>query len=157
MGGMAVRRYPYSDFLRGPSKVLPALESADVILERRDDDNLVLSRAERFDAARSGMAVATRALLALVKRDLGLTEEILTEQLPWLHWLPPDEREDCVKDLLAHLLAGADTDSLLPFAHALAAWRSTAEVWSDPELVERLRSDLPGDGLTLDRPQSPTT
>lgn len=152
---MSVRRYPYSDFLRGPSKVLPALDAADVILERRDDDNLVLSRAERFDAARTGMTVTTRALLALVRRDHTVAEELLTEQLPWLHWLPPDERVDCVTDLVAHLAAGADTDSLLPFARALAAWQSTAEAWSDPDLVERLRSDFPGDGPAIVRPEPP--
>lgn len=150
---MTVRRFPYSDFLRGPSKVLPALDNADVVLERRDDDDLVLSRAERFDATRSGMAVATRALIALVKHDRSLAENILTEQLPWLHWLPPDERDDCVKDLLAHLAAGAETDSLMPFARALAAWRSTAEVWSDPELAERLNTEFVGDGPTIERPQ----
>ncbi len=99
------------------------------------------------------MAVATRALMALVKYDRSLAEDILAEQLPWLHWLPPDERDDCMKDLLAHLAAGADTDSLMPFARALAAWQSTAEVWSDPELAERLSTDFSGTGTTIDRPQ----
>ncbi|MFY1635304.1 hypothetical protein ACN27F_18855 [Solwaraspora sp. WMMB335] len=40
---MAVRR---AGFLRGPSQVLPSLADADVILERRDEENLVLMRAE---------------------------------------------------------------------------------------------------------------
>ncbi|GAB3564529.1 hypothetical protein GCM10027445_08480 [Amycolatopsis endophytica] len=149
---MTVERFPYSDFLLGPGKVLPALEGSDVVLERRDDENLVLTRIERFEAAQSGMSVAAHALQALLKRDRPLAEELLTEQLSWLHWLPPDERGDCVRDLLAHLLAGADTNSLLPFARALSAWQSTAEAWSDPELAERVRSDFPGDGPALERP-----
>ncbi|SDN45953.1 hypothetical protein [Allokutzneria albata] len=153
---MGTNRFPYSDFLRGPSKVLPALESTDVVLERRDDENLVLTRQERFDATQKSMVVAAHALQALLVRAPELAEDLLAEQLSWLHWLPADERADCMKDLLAHLMAGADTGNLLPFARAMAAWQSTAEVWSDPELATRLRSSFAGDGDGLDRPSAST-
>jgi hypothetical protein len=44
-----------------------------------------------------------------------------------------------VTELLDHLLAGADTGLLVPFARALGEWKSTAEIYSDPELARRLR------------------
>ncbi|MEV6210039.1 hypothetical protein [Kitasatospora sp. NPDC051914] len=150
---MAVQTFPYSAFLRGPSQVLPSLDDADVILERRDEENLVLMRAERFEATASGMRIAARSLAILARRKLDLAEEVLAEELPWLHWLPESERATCVRELLADLVAGADTGLLLPFARNLASWRATAEVWSDPQLARELQGPFPGDGPELDRPR----
>ena len=48
---VTVHTFPYSAFLRGPTRVLPSLIDADVVLERRDEENLVLMRAERFEAS----------------------------------------------------------------------------------------------------------
>lgn len=149
---MSVQSFPYSAFLRGPSQVLPSLTDADVILERRDEENLVLTRAERFDAVNSGLRIAARSLAVLARRHPELAEEALAEELPWLTWLPAEERPLCVRELLADLLAGADTGLLIPFARNLASWRSTAEVWSDPELARQLRGPFRGDGPAIDRP-----
>lgn len=149
---MAVQSFPYSAFLRGPSQVLPSLDDADVILERRDEENLVLMRAERFEATASGLRMAARSLAILARRHLDLAEEVLAEELPWLHWLPETERPACVRELLADLVAGADTGLLLPFARNLASWRATAEVWSDPQQAHELMGPFPGDGTELERP-----
>lgn len=115
---LAVRR---AGFLRGPSQVLPSLADADVILERRDEENLVLIRAERFDAVATGLRIAARSLALLARRQRDLAEELLAEELPWLTWLPPEERVACVRELLADLVAGADTGLLTPFARNLAS------------------------------------
>jgi hypothetical protein len=48
-------------------------------------------------------------------------------------------RPECVKELLDHLLAGASAGLLLPFARSLREWQSAAEIYSDPELSQRLR------------------
>jgi hypothetical protein len=75
----------------------------------------------------------------IARTNRSLAEEVFAEELPWLKWLPPEARSECVVELLDHLLAGADTGLLLPFARALREWKSTAEIYSDPELAERLR------------------
>ena len=106
---MAVQTFSYSSFLRGPSQVLPSLADADVILERRHEENLVLSRAERFDAVTLGLRIAARSLAILARRHRDLAEAALAEELPWLTWLPAEERPSCVRELLADLVAGADT------------------------------------------------
>jgi hypothetical protein len=123
-------RRGYSAFLRGPSQVLPSLDNADVILVRRDEENLVLMRAERFEAAATGLRFAARSLAILARRQHDLAEEALGEELPWLTWLPEPERATCLRELLADLVAGAETGLLTPFARSLASWRSTAEAWS---------------------------
>jgi hypothetical protein len=109
-------------------------------------------RAERFEAAATGLRFAARSLAILARRNLGLAEEALGEELPWLVWLPEPERDACVKELLADLVAGAETGLLLPFARNLASWRSTAEVWSDPALARRLQGPFVGDGQVIERP-----
>ncbi|MCF6473727.1 hypothetical protein FAF44_35880 [Nonomuraea sp. MG754425] len=150
---MVTKNFQYSAFLRGPTQVLPSLDDADVILERRDDENLVLMRAERFEAGASGLRIAARALAIVARRNAALAEEVLAEELPWVTWLPDEERPECVRELLAHLIAGADTGELLPFARALMSWRSTALVWSDPQLARELQGPFPGDGPEAARPR----
>jgi hypothetical protein len=149
---MVTKSFQYSAFLRGPTQVLPSLGDADVILERRADENLVLMRAERFEAGAAGLRVAARALAIVARRNGGLAEEALAEELPWVTWLPDGERQECVRELLAHLIAGADTGELLPFARALISWRSTALIWSDPQLARELQGPFPGDGPEVARP-----
>ncbi|MCT9929780.1 hypothetical protein N5079_06045 [Planotetraspora sp. A-T 1434] len=149
---MTTKSFPYSAFLRGPSQVLPSLDDADVVLERRDDEDLVLMRAERFEAGVATLRIAARSLAILARRNSSLAEEVLTEELPWTTWLPLTERHECVRDLLGHLVAGADTGELLPFSRALISWRSTAVVWSDPQLARELQGPFPGDGAEISRP-----
>jgi hypothetical protein len=150
---MATKSFPYSTFLRGPSEVLPTLDHADVVLERRDDENIILMRAERFEAGAASLRIAARALAIVARRNSDLAEEVLAEELPWLTWLPDTERHACVHELLNHLIAGADTGELLPFARSLTSWRSTAVIWSDPELARDLQGPFPGDGPEVARPK----
>ena len=151
---MSVKSFSYSAFLRGPSAVLPSLDNADVVLERRDEENLVLMREERFEASLAGVRLAARSLAVLARAHWDLAEEALAEELPWLHWLPESERAACVRELLGDLVAGAETGLLLPFARNVASWRATAEVWSDPQLARDLSGPFAGDGPALDRPQT---
>lgn len=152
MARMATKQVSYSSFLRGPSEVLPALDEGDVILERRDAGSLVLTSVERFEARSEGIDVASRALHELFSRDPERAEETMSVAVPWLHWLPVGERRDCIADLVRELDAGASTGNFEPFARSLVAWKSTAEVWSDPELAKQLSAAFPGDGSAIERP-----
>lgn len=147
-----MKQAPYSSFLRGPAQVLRALEDADVVLERRDAESLVLTLVHRFEARNEGMAVAARAMHELFLSDPARADVTMMAAVPWLHWLPDGERRICIEQLIAGLDAGAATGNLEPFARALLAWKSTAEVWSDPELARRLTTALPGDGHEIERP-----
>ena len=151
---MKTTAFAYSAFLRGPTDVLPQLDEGDVLLERRDDENLVLTRYGRFAARQEGMTFAARLLGDVVRDRSDLVVELLRQELPWMHWLPEAEQTQCAEELMAELAAGADTGMLDPFARSLTAWRSTAEVWSDPELARRLGSRFSGDGEEIPRPHT---
>jgi hypothetical protein len=96
-------------------------------------------RSERFQAMVDGLSLAAKSLAAIARTNRALAEEVFSEELPWLAWLPAEGRVECVRELLDHLRAGAETGLLLPFARASRGWKSTAEVYSDPELARRLR------------------
>lgn len=152
MAGMKTTTFPYSTFLRGPSAVLPQLNEGDILLERRDEENLVLTSFGRFVARQEGMTFAAHLLGDVVRDQANLMAGLLGRQLPWLRWLPEGDQQECVSELLGELAAGAETGVLEPFARALAAWRSTAEVWSDSELARRLQGPFDGDGEEIPRP-----
>lgn len=136
---MATRTFPFSTLINKQTSVFPALDDADVILERRDAENLVLMRSERFMAMAEGLRLAARSLTIVARANRMLAEEVFAEELPWLRWLPDEARPECVCELLGELLAGADTGLFMPFARALKEWKATAEIHSDPELAQRLR------------------
>ena len=57
---MATRHFPFSTLINKQTSVFPALDDADVILERRDAENLVLMRSERFQAMADGLLLRLR-------------------------------------------------------------------------------------------------
>lgn len=138
-GGMATRTFPFSTFQRQQTALFDALDDEDVILERRGAENLVLMRDARFQAMADGLRLLARSMSLVERANRVLAEEVFAEELPWVKWLPAQEREQCARELLDDLIAGAATGLFLPFARNLAAWKSTAEAWSDPALARRLR------------------
>ena len=46
----------------------------------------------------------------------------------------------------------AETDDLAPVEQALREWRATAEIYSDPELAQRLTGPLVADGERVPAP-----
>lgn len=136
---MSSRTFSFSTFQREQTRLFAALDDADVILERRGAENLVLMRDERFHAMADGLRLLARSMSLVARSNRRMAEEVFAEELPWVKWLPAHEMTACVRELLDDLIAGADTGLFLPFARNLAAWKSTAEVWSDPALARRLQ------------------
>lgn len=134
-----MRTIPFSTFQRQQTTVFSELDDADVILERRGAENLVLMRSVRFQAMSDGLRLLARSMALVARTNRDMAEEVFAEELPWVTWLPAHERDECVRELLDDLIAGADTGLFLPFARNLAAWKSTAEAWSDPALARRLQ------------------
>jgi hypothetical protein len=149
---MKTTRAPYSSFLRGPASVLPRLDDADVVLERRDEENLVLTTLRRFAAREEGAALAGRLIAKMIEKDRSMIDELLGSEFPWMRWLPDEEKDLALADIIGELVAGAESGSLEPFDRAVNEWRDTAVIWSDPSLAERLRHPFVGDGEVLVRP-----
>lgn len=133
-----MKSLPFSDLVRRQTSVFPLLAEADVLLERRDAENVVLMRDERYRAMEGALRLAARSLRLVARANRQLAEDVFAEELPWLTWLPVEDRPEAVRELLNDLLAGVDTGYYLPFLRDLIAWQHTAEVYTDPARVAQL-------------------
>ncbi|MQY30700.1 hypothetical protein NRB56_63030 [Nocardia sp. RB56] len=148
-----MKSLPFSDLVRKQTSVFPLLADADVLLERRDAENVVLMRDERYRAMEGALRLAARSLGLVARGNRQLAEEVFAEELPWLTWLPAKHRPEAVRELLDDLLAGADTGYYLPFLRDLIAWQHTAEIHTDPARVAQLSGPFdPADFAEVERP-----
>ena len=152
------RTIPLSNLVQRPTEVAALAAEQDVILGRRNADDLYLSTRERHERQAQGLRITTAALASLARSRPDLAGEALTESLPWMRWLPIEERVACLEELLDELRAGAETAELRPFFLSLAAWQSTAVAWSDPDLAQTLRTDqgaaaMPPDDSVIPQPE----
>lgn len=145
-------RTTYSAFLRGPSAVLPEVEKADVVLERRDGEDLVLTTAGRSQAFAEGLDISVNTLRRLAVSHREIVRDSLADALPWVEWLPESERRDCLDELLTDLAASVAVGDFTRFHRDVVAWRDTARVWSDPDLAEQLTSEFSGEHGRVERP-----
>ncbi len=144
----------YSGFLRGPTVATDAVERGDVLLERRDGVDLVLTTVTRVDANDEALSLGAVTLRVLSQSNPTMVASALAEQLPWLSWLPDADRLACTTELINDLAASAALHNFTKFHHDLVAWKHTAEVWSDPELARRLSGSFAGDAGKVARPQA---
>ena len=73
--------------------------------------------------------------------------------MEWVEVLDEEDRAAMRTELVPLFSMAMATGEWRPYENALAAWRSTAEVVSDPELVERLTSPWdPTEEVPLTRP-----
>jgi hypothetical protein len=131
---------PMSDLSRRTTEITALLDDDDVILGRRDAADLYLSTRERHEREVQGLRVTTRTLARMAAERPDLAGDALMDTLPWMAWLPDDDRVACLQELLRDLRAGAETGELVPFTISLAAWESTAIARVNPEIASALRS-----------------
>ena len=129
-----------TEFLQHSGQVLPELEEGEVVLRRRQGDDLVVLSRAHWDAV-----VASVRLLAEARqpqpRQGPAPSASPTDwlSLPWLALLEPSDRDACIQELATTALAAVESGRLRPLAEALAGWRATAlATWDDRRARERL-------------------
>jgi hypothetical protein len=142
---MAVTEATFSDLINKPKATLEPLTSSyshSIRLRRRDDVDLMVITATRYEQEHVVMGVAARLFSALVlHRDAESMFELLPEVFPWVTFLPVDDRRQFLDEFVATLRAAEDLDLLAPVAQLITEWRHTAEVFADPTLLAVLRRD----------------
>lgn len=136
-----------SDFLRKSGEVLEEVNEHDVLLRRRDGHDLLLVRADRQAAVHEAVGISSSLLAWFVRSHQGELAGALGDGLPWLRFLPEEDRAAFVREFVDTIEACASLDSFDQLGILLEQWRNTAYAWSRPELLERLRSDHPGEGF----------
>ena len=73
-------------------------------------------------------------------------------QLSWVAVLPECDRRLFAEELSRLMAEAAETDDLAPVEQALREWWATAEIYSDPELAQRLTGPLVANGERVPAP-----
>lgn len=150
---MRVTEHPFSDLLRRPKEVTDDLEAGDVLLRRRDEPDLRLSRADREAHRVEAFAAMARAFRNLAVHSPAALTDALAEALPWIEFLPASDRRLFLDEFTRVVTAAAAVDNYEPLTQIVREWRATAEVHADPKLARRLRRPLEVAG---DRVAAPT-
>lgn len=138
---------PMSKFIQHYNKHLSEAEEAgeDIVLpQRAGRKTWVMVTENRVRDTQAANEYLAAALSALV-HDPVLAErfpDALASSLPWVSFLPEDDRKVFAVEADETLRACASLGRYTAFASLIEDWRSTAEIWSDSELARSLAEPI---------------
>jgi hypothetical protein len=151
-----------SDLLNKPVATLARLASnRRLLLHRRDAEDLVLTTAERAAQDTAVVRDTTRLFREMMRRDpaiMTLAVQVLPSVFPWVRHLPEDAWGEFAAEWLDTLNAATELGNNAAVEVLVAEWRSTAEIYADPELyaiLTRKIDDENFDGGPVSPPEVP--
>jgi hypothetical protein len=127
-----------SELLQHSGRVLSNVEEGEILLRRRDGEDLVLMTRRQSEALRT----TAEAFFALSTGSSGAVDAIL----PWLAFLGPTDRAECMRELREVGAVSLQTGQLSRLAETLYAWEASAlAAWDERRDRERL-------GQTIEAP-----
>jgi hypothetical protein len=137
-----------SDLLNKPKATLARLASnRRLVLHRRDAEDLVITTAERAAADNAVVRDTTRLFREMMREDpmvMTLAVRVLPSVFPWVRHLPADAWQEFAAEWLEALSAAGELDNGAAVEGLVAGWRSTAEIYADPELFAILTREHDG-------------
>ena len=145
----AITEVPFSRLVQQPKETVACLEHTRqrrIRLERRDGNDLILESADRAEAKDDALRLTGNLFFHLMQNDDGARALLLAlpSVFPWVRFLPRDDVRAFLVELVDTVHACADLGNVAALIPVVAAWQSTAEIYSDPEL--RKAATMPLDG-----------
>ncbi len=145
----ATTEVPFSQLVQKPKATVAQLEADPrhrLRLDRRDGEDLILESAARAEAEDEALSMASRLFFSLMKDDEGARSLLfaLPEVFPWVQFLPTDDVRSFLIELVSTVRASTDLGNMAAVAPVIAAWKGTAEIYSDPELLKAATAPLDG-------------
>lgn len=153
---MSLAEHTFTHMLRNSGDVLAEVEHRDVVLRRRDGEDLFLGLWSREESLRDALGVLARLLLA-ASVDPQTRQRVagaLSASLPWATFLPDDERAEFFEALTSTAAACVEVDTFEPLAHLIEGWRAAAEIHANPELAKLLGAKPSGPPVKIKRPRA---
>lgn len=146
----------FSELIQKPKLTLARMsESSDqaVLLRRRGEEDLYLTTQERAEQTREAAAAIGRLMAAILKTEgAEALTAVLPVVFPWVRFLPCDAAREFLTEFVETVEASAELGTLNPVSPLIAAWKSTARIYADPELKARLTQPADGDFGPVPRP-----
>ena len=138
---------PFSELLHHPAATAERLNGVRALrLRRRDAGDLALMRIDQLERDESVMEFTTRLLAGLVSSEnIAVVRRLLPDAVPWATFLPEDDFDAFVTELVTVARGAAALGNLAPVAVVLTQWRHSAEVFADPVLLEMVTREAEGD------------
>ncbi len=149
---MRVIERPFSDLLRHPADVTNDLDTSDVLLRRRDEPDLRLTRADREGVRADTFSALTRVFRNLAIHHPDALSDALADAFRWVELLPSDDRQRFVAEFSNIVGAVGDLDSYDTLSQFVGEWRATAQIYADPVLANRLRLQIDASGSAIPAP-----
>lgn len=135
----------FSELVNKPKDTVAKLGgSRNLRLRRRDDEDLMLTTAARAEQNTELVSATTRMFVALMRHDeqaRALLLDVMPEAFPWVRFLPGEDVQAFLVELIGTLRAIEELGSPAPVVQVITEWRHTAEVHADPELFAALTED----------------
>lgn len=132
-------------FLRHSGEALEQVDRGDLVLRRRDGDDLHLTTSERAAALRDGIRLLSRLLVETLQSDDG--RSAILRSVPraagWSVFLGEDERDHFVEEMAAVMAAAADLSTPAAIARVLERWRDLARTRADQGQTASTRAERP--------------
>ena len=127
-------------FLLDPKAIVEQLDRRDVVLHRRNAADLHLSLRSRVESDGEAVGFLAR-LLGRVLADDELRGRLAdaVAAIPWVMFLPADEREVC---------------SMAALGQVLIEWKATAAIHADPALAIELKRPIRDIGPQIAEPRA---
>lgn len=138
---------PMSRFIQNYKPQLEELAQSDgliILHQRAGQPSFVLETERRAAATQEANGFIADALSAVIG-DSALERafaERLTDTLPWVKFLPEEDRLAFVEESVETLRACAAINRYTAFAELVHDWKNTAEIHSDPQLAQALSVDI---------------
>lgn len=149
------REVQWTDLQRDPKGVAALADAGDVRVKRRDGADLILTRADRACRASEGAVTAARAFRQLAKAsNVDVMTNVLIEEFPWIHLLPPDDLRQFIEDFFRDAQASAELEQWELLAQTVREWKATAAIYAEPGLAARLAAPITDDHGPVPSPMS---
>ncbi|MFD7221637.1 hypothetical protein ACFV9P_11510 [Streptomyces sp. NPDC059892] len=146
----------FSELLHHPAATARKLDGVRALrLRRRDAGDLALMRVDRMERDASVVDFTSRLLVGLVRTDnIEALRQALPEALPWSTFLPAEDMDTLLAELVATARGAVALDNLAPIALLLTQWRHSAEIYADPALLAVVTREPEGDLGPVPVPQA---
>jgi hypothetical protein len=152
----------FSELINKPKDTVARMQCSvrqGIRLHRRGEADLYLTTAERVEQAVEVIDSTTRLFVAMMKSDpkaVDILTRVFPEAFPWVRFLPEETVREFLVEFMDTARAASDLGTLNPLVPLIAAWKSTAEVYADPELHAALTKPTGGDYGPVEPPEVPS-